>query len=212
MTTVWGPLGWMTLHSIATCYPVSPTQTERNLMSSWLDMFGNTITCPHCRDHFMKMLGNYRKTFPNMLQSRQELAMFTFRAHNTVNRRLKKPIFSTVDECMNTLKNNVKLRPAKDYRNSYLNHIARYWRTFQDISGITALKKIAEMRKIEAEYFQSRDTNFEVSLLPDVVVLPQSVLETEDGESSRPQGFAVRIGSQPTGGLRLTAGGFRIRK
>lgn len=212
MTAVWGPLGWMTLHSIATCYPVSPTQTERNLVSSWLDMFADTITCPHCRDHFTKMLANYRKTFPNMLQSRQELAMFTFRAHNTVNRRLKKPIYSTLDECMNTLKNNVKNRSARDYRTSYLNHIVRYWRTFQDISGITSLKKIAEMRKIEAEYFQSRDTNFEVSLVPDVVVLPQGVLETEPGEPNRPQGFVVRIGSQPVGGLRLTGAGFRLRR
>lgn len=211
MTAVWGPLGWMTLHSVATSYPETPSQSERNLISSWIDMFRDTITCPHCRDHFATVLTNYRAAFPNMLASRQDLAMFTFRAHNAVNRRLKKPLYSTVEECMATLKNNVKVRAARDYRTSYLHHVGRHWKTFQDISGLTALRKIAEMRKIEIEYFQSRDTNFNVTLATDVVVLPRDSLEKTPEESGvRP--FVARIGTQPSSGLRFTAGGFRVRK
>ena len=212
MTAIWGPLGWMTLHSVATSYPEKPTQSERDLMYSWLDMFRDTITCPHCRDHFTSMLSNYRRIFPNMLQSRQEFAMFTFRAHNAVNRRLKKPIQTTLDECLTTLKNNVKSRPAKDYRTSYLNHIARYWKTYQDITGITALKKVAEMRKIDVDYVQSRDTNFEVALTADITVLPLGILEAIPEEARSAQSFTARIGTAPTGGLRLTAGGFRLRR
>lgn len=158
------------------------------------------------------MLSNYRRIFPNMLQSRQEFAMFTFRAHNAVNRRLKKPIYSTLDECTATLKQNVKARPAKDYRLSYLNHIARYWRTYQDITGITALKKVAEMRKIDADYIQSRDTNFESPLAVDIVVLPLGILEALPEEARSVQSFTARIGTPPVGGLRLTAGGFRMRR
>ena len=100
MTAVWGPLGWMTLHSVATCYPETPTQTERELMYSWLDMFRDTITCPHCREHFSAMLQTYRATFPGMLNSRQDFALFTFRAHNAVNRRLRKPIQATLEDCI----------------------------------------------------------------------------------------------------------------
>ncbi len=181
-------------------------------MYSWLDMFRDTITCPHCRDHFTGMLANYRKVFPNMLQSRQELAMFTFRAHNTVNRRLKKPIYSTLDECMATLLNNTRSRSARDYRVSYLNHIYRHWKTFQDISGIAALRKIGEMRKIESEYFLSHDTNFNVSLVADVVVLPNGVLDRTPEQPSTQQMFAARVGTQPTGGLRFTGGGFRLQR
>ena len=210
MTSIWGPLGWMTLHSVATCYPESPTQSERDLMSSWLDMFRDTITCPHCRDHFRKMLTTYRASFPTMLRSRQDFALFTFRAHNAVNRRLRKPLQSTLEDCMATLQANVKTRSAADYRISYLNHITRYWKTWQDVTGIAALKKIMEMRKIDVSYIQPRDTNFVVTLIPDVVVLPKDTLERESEEVVAPT--RVAISTNPVGRFRLTATGFRVQR
>ena len=214
MTAVWGPLGWMTLHSVATCYSETPTQTERELMYSWLDMFRDTITCPHCREHFTAMLQTYRATFPGMLNSRQDFALFTFRAHNAVNRRLRKPIQATLEDCMATLQTNVKTRTAKDYRISYFNHVARHWKSWQDISGIVALKKVNELRKIDIDYIQPRDTNFAISLLPDVVVLPQDALEPrEPGEPEvkRP-GVALPRGQQGVrAGFRITAAGIRLR-
>jgi hypothetical protein len=209
MTTIWGPLGWMTLHSVATCYPESPTQSEKDLMASWLDMFRDTITCPYCRDHFTTTLVAYRTSFPSMLNSRQDFALFTFRVHNAVNRRLRKPLFASLQECMATLQDNVKLRSAADYRVSYLNHIHRYWSTWQDVTGIVAMKKIIEMRKIESTYVQQRDTNFNVTLTPDVVVLPRDALETEAREVA-PTRISLPTGS--LGQLRLTSGGFRIRR
>ena len=175
-------------------------------------MFRDTITCPHCRDHFTSMLTNYRRIFPNMLQSRQEFALFTFRAHNIVNRRLKKPTYASLDECMATLKNNIKTRPPRDYRLSYLNHITRYWRTYQDITGITALRKVAEMRKIDMDYIQPRDTLFAITLTPDIVLLPLGILEAIPEEARSAQTFSARIGTPPAGGLRLTSAGFRMRR
>jgi hypothetical protein len=201
----------MTLHSVATCYPETPTQSERELMYSWLDMFRDTITCPHCRDHFTTMLSAYRSSFPTMLNSRQDFTLFTFRAHNAVNRRLKKPLQGTVEECMTTLRNNVKARTAVDYRVSYLNHITRHWKYMQDITGIIALKKINEMRKIEATYVQPRDTNFNVTIQPDVVILPRDALEAaEDRPAGVPRGISLPAGAP--GHFRLTANGFRLRR
>lgn len=173
-------------------------------------MFRDTITCPHCREHFTSMLASYRTSFPNMLGSRQEFAMFTFRAHNAVNRRLRKPLLTTLEECMTALQTNVKLRSASDYRTSYLNHITKYWKTWQDVTGIVALKKINEMRKIEVTYLQSRDSNFNVSLLSDVVVLPRDALAepTQQQEAPRPVVFPGGTGPM----LRLTSTGFRIRR
>ena len=210
MTTVWGPLGWMTLHSVATCYPESPSQSERDLMHSWLDMFRDTITCPHCREHFAAMLASYRTSFPNMLGSRQAFSMFTFRAHNAVNRRLRKPLQTTLEECMTSLKNNVKLRSASDYRIAYLNHIHRYWKTWQDVTGIVALKKITEMRKIELTYVQPRDNNFNVTLAPDVVVLPRDALGEHGDQQQDPRPAVLTSSMAPM--LRLTSTGFRIRR
>ena len=206
-------MGWMTLHSVATCYPVTPSPSEKELMYSWLDMFRDTITCPHCRDHFAGMLQTYRSSFPSMLNSRQEFCLFTFRAHNAVSRRLRKPIQGTLEECIATLQNNVKTRSAADYRVSYLNHITRYWKSWQDVTGIVALKKIAEMRKIELTYVQQRDTNLNVTLTPDVVVLPQDSLEPRDGPTEvRRPGIPLPRG-QPgaRAGFRITAGGIRLR-
>jgi len=210
MTTVWGPLGWMTLHSVATSYSDTPTQQERDLMRSWLDMFRDTITCPNCREHFTNMLDNYRAKYPGMLSSRNDFAMFSFRAHNDVNRRLSKPIYGSVSECMETLRKNVEHRTAKNYRLSYLNHIQRYFRTLRDAAGIAALRKIVEMFKIENDYVSPRDTNFTVDIPEAAVVLPYTVLNTSPDEPVRTP--ITSRGAPPLGRIRLTAGGIRIQR
>jgi len=222
MTAVWGPLGWMTLHSITTSYPESPTPAEKHLASAWLEMFRDTITCPHCRDHFTEIHGNYKRVYPNFLNSRQDLAMFAFRVHNSVNRRLKKPIYESVSACMERLRENVKNRSAKEYRIAYLNHITRFWRTLQDVTGIAALKKINEMRRIEGEYFGPKDTNFNVNLQEGEVVVPRGVLEQDGIQEVTPRAFIPRPVFTPTAervpsrmpvgaGFRITAGGLRLR-
>jgi hypothetical protein len=179
---------------------------EKQLVSSWLDMFRDTITCSSCRGHFTDLLARYRLQFPNMLQSRHDFIIFTFRAHNNVNKRLNKPVYSTVEECVATLRNNVRNRTAKDYRDSYLNHIVRHWRSYQDITGISSVRKINEMRRIESEYFLSRDTNFATDVRADVVVLPQLNASSEV-QIPRP----ALPNSSGVAGFRLTSRGFRLR-
>lgn len=200
----------MTLHSTAFAYSESPSPSEKQLMTTWLDMFRDTITCSTCKGHFTLLLENYRKMFPNMLANRHEFVIFTFRAHNTVNRRLNKPIYSSVEDIISTLRNVVKTRTAREYRVSYINHITRYWRTLQDITGITSLKKIQEMKRIEIEYVLSRDTNFTIDIRPDVVVLPQSALEqTTEARVSRPMFLG---NANASSGFHLTSTGFRLRR
>lgn len=109
---------------------------------------------------------------------------------------------------METLKNNIKNRTAQDYRVSYNNHIMRYWRTQQDTTGIVTLKKVLEMKKIEIEYIQYRDTKFDVTIHPDIVVLPSDVMTLKKEEMRA----APRIGTAPKVGLVLGPGGFRLRK
>jgi hypothetical protein len=214
----------MTLHSISTSYPEAPTIAEKQLVSSWLDMFRDTITCPHCRDHFAEMLANSRRVFPNFLNSRQDFAIFVFRIHNAVNRRLRKPVYENVAACMERLRENVKLRPAKEYRVAYLNHISRFWKTLQDVSGLIAVKKINEMRRIEGEYFGPKDTNFAVEIREDIVIVPRGVLEKDAPDTvprvtapvprivARPQESDRVPSRMPTGvGFKMTASGLRLR-
>ena len=206
MTSIWGPLGWMTLHSMASLYPDAPTHSERQLMVSWLDIFAGTITCPSCREHFTELLGSYRQKYPNMLDSRATFLLFSFRAHNSVNARISKPIYPTVEQCFEVLRTNTKTRSATDYRNSYINHIRRFWRTMQDMSGISAIKKIHEMAKIEASYARDRTNNFEVIIPEDMVVMPR--LPPASGEVPRP----IMPAPSAIGRFRITGSGIRLRR
>jgi hypothetical protein len=198
----------MTLHSVASCYPDAPTISEITLTHTWLDMFQSTITCPSCKEHFGTALASYRRSYPQMLTSKREFLLFTFRVHNSVNRRLNKPIHSTVAACFETLRNNVKTRSAKDYRAAYLNHIRRFWRTMQDASGLTSLKKINEMSKIEVEYVQKRENNFEADIAEDVVILPGQVFEPVNSEPPAP----IRMDTRSAPRMGLSGGRFQIRR
>jgi hypothetical protein len=213
MTAVWGPLGWMTLHSVSTLYPERPTQQEKDLMTMWLGLFEGTITCPHCQSHFQLMHANYRAKYPGYLDSRQAFAMFAFRCHNVVNARLSKPVYSTLEECLSILRSNLKTRTAQDYRISYVNHIMRYWGGIQDTSGITSLKKTLELKKIEIDYFGPRDTKFEVSLVDEGVVIPRQWVEHSPGaHPAEPPAHRLlpRATAGARAGIRVLGGRIRL--
>ena len=207
MTTIWGPLGWMTLHSMASIYPDEPSQSEKHLMNVWIDMFRDTITCPSCKDHFTSLLAVYRRDYKDMLASRRDFLLFTFRAHNAVNQRISKPVYGSATACFEQLRNNVKSRSAHEFRAAYINHIRRFWRTFQDISGITALKKINEMAKIENEYAGPKTNNFEVGIEEGNVVVGLRAL---DPNAEQPSPVRILPRALP-GGFRLTSAGLRFR-
>jgi hypothetical protein len=197
----------MTLHSVASCYPDTPVSSEVTLMQTWLDMFQSTITCPSCREHFGTALGSYRRQYPQMLSSRQEFLLATFRLHNAVNRRINKPIHSTVAACFEQLRNNVKSRSARDYRIAYINHIQRFWRTMQDASGISALRKINEIRKIEYEYLQKHENNFETIIPENTVVLLNHSLDVQTEIPS-----PIRIDTRILPKIGFSGGRFQARR
>jgi hypothetical protein len=198
----------MTLHSVASCFPDKPLPAESTLMHSWLDMFQSTITCPSCREHFGTALGAYRRQYPQMLSSREEFLLFTFRVHNSVNRRLNKPVHLTVAACFEQLRANVKNRSARDYRLAYLNHIRRFWRTMQDSSGITSMRKLIEISKIEGEYVSRHDNNFEVDIPESIVVLPPQVFADQTEEAPA----IVRMDTRDAPRMGLIGGRFQIRR
>lgn len=202
MTSIWGPLGWMTLHSVASLYPNTPTEAERLLMVKWLDLFRDTITCPSCQAHFAELLASYRAQFPNMLYSRRDFLLFTFRAHNSVNKRIGKPVYGTVQECFDLLRKNVQFNKAQSFRITYTNHITRHWRTFQDASGMSAMKKINEIKKIEMQYMAPRSNEFE-----EIISEDNLIFSTDTQEPARPMFVSRNVPR-----LVMTASGMRIRR
>jgi hypothetical protein len=198
----------MTLHSMASLYPDEPTSAEKSLMNSWLDLFQGTITCPSCKEHFQELLNAYRFRFPQMLESRASFLMFSFRAHNSVNHRLNKPIYSSVATCFEVLQNNVKTRTATQYRQAYYTHITRHWKMMQDASGIAGLRKIAEMNKIESSYAVARSDDFSV-LIPEGLTTLGKIEAPPEGAQPR----AMMPSAPPaTQKLGISGGRFRLRR
>jgi ribosomal protein L18E len=121
---------------------------------------------------------------------------------------LNKPIYPTVAACFEILRTNVKSRPAQQYRSAYLSHIQRFWRTMQDASGFSALKKIQEMIKIESQYVQKRENNFEQDIPEDTVVLPGHVLDSPTQETPS----VVRFEPRSAPRMGFSGGRFQVRR
>jgi len=157
MSKLWGPLGWMTLHSISLIYPEEPSYTEKYIAKRFLDLFGETISCNECKSHFKAIYALYMAMHPEFLNSRQDFALFVFRAHNTVNMRLDKPVPSTISECLLTLKAATAHTSFSQFRTSYLSYLMRNWG--RGISGEAFITKnqVKEMIKINNEYWTPRD-------------------------------------------------------
>lgn len=78
----------------------------------------------------------------------------------------------------------------------------------QDASGFTALKKINEMSKIEFEYTQKRENNFEADIPEDVVVLPGQAFASPTDEAPPP----IRMDTRAAPRMGLSGGRFQIRR
>jgi len=157
MTKLWGPLGWMTLHSVSLIYPENPSDLEKGIATRFLNLFAETISCNSCKNHFKSILLIYRNMYPGFLNSRQEFAIFVFRAHNTVNRRLDKPRPSTVADCLQTLREATSHTSLAEFRTAYINYLTKNWTRELSGDNMMAMASVREMEKINNEYWTPRE-------------------------------------------------------
>jgi len=155
MTAYWGPLGWMTLHSISMCYPVEPTVDDRQLLDQFMSGFVLTITCPHCNSHFSRMFADYKIGVPTWNNSRYDLFIAICKMHNIVNVRLNKPIPKTVGECLAVLENSTKYSPPSEFRKKYIEYLTNQWKRDVHIKHHVDI-----MNKINEEYWNKRETPY----------------------------------------------------
>jgi len=157
MAKLWGPLGWMTLHSVSLIYPENPTPEEQKIASRFLNAFAETISCPTCKSHFGVMYAIYSATYPGFLKSRQTFATFVFRAHNTVNKRLDKPFPKTISECISTLKTATSQTSFKQFRAAYLAYLNKNWGREHGGDAAIARVSVKELQTITSQYWDPRD-------------------------------------------------------
>jgi hypothetical protein len=178
MTTFWGPLGWATLHSASLTYSDQPSREEQLIMDRFIDCFQTTITCFTCKTHFIEIYSAYKSSNPNYLSSRAELGLFVMRAHNMVNRKLDKPVLPSAEICLETLKNMEPYFSFSARRQAYLEYLHRNWNKEVNSDGFIARKCVQEMIKINNEYLNPRQMNWEPFEGSVVVYNPPKVVST----------------------------------
>lgn len=213
MTAIWGPMGWMTLHSISLLYPDSPTTEDVQILKKFLQDFAESITCPHCERHFKIMYENYRKKHPEWASSRFNLFLFIARAHNTVNKRLEKPIKNTVQECLDAIQNATQYTSPTEFRKKYIDYVVRTMAREMGGDNMIKVGHGQNMRRINESYWNSKiqkdttDFDMNANVLEFISDTPTSQRFAITGNTSNPaviQGTQVSIGFRG-GRLRLNA-------
>jgi hypothetical protein len=161
----------MTLHSISINYPENPTASDIATLNRFMDKFGECITCPACKDHFQGMFSTYKRYNPNWNSSRYELFLFVVRAHNSVNKRLDKPVIQTVADCIQTMKNNTAHNSFSIYRQKYITHVIRSWNSFQDSTGFIMASVARDMDTINRQYWSFRETDINTISFPEADIV-----------------------------------------
>jgi len=162
MTALWGPMGWMTLHSISVNYPENPSVIDIQILNAFMTAFGECITCPHCKQDFAVMFTKYKSLHPEWSSSRYNLFLAILRMHNNVNRKLDKPSPKTVAEALQLLRNATLYTKPQEYRQNYINYVSKYWRSFRtDPKAIVALTFLSQMEKLNSEYWNLRESTYD---------------------------------------------------
>jgi len=171
MTKIWGPVGWMTIHSISVCYPEEPSIEDKAILNDFMNAFGFTITCPSCNQHFSTMFNAYKQSVPSWNNSRRDLFLAICRMHNTVNKRIDKPCPKTVQECLDSLKNATSYTSPTEFRKQYIEYLRSQWR-YQP--GSIQMISVDKMRKINEEYWNKREVSYSDVSFPEDDVLAYS--------------------------------------
>lgn len=95
MTKVWGPAGWLFLHSVAMGYPYyindeNPDhKTKKEDYYKFFYYLGKVLPCKYCRESYMDFFA--KLNLNGNLNSRNEVSRWLYDMHNKVNRKLGVP-------------------------------------------------------------------------------------------------------------------------
>ena len=173
MTARWGPMGWMTLHSISVCYPETPAPEDKLITKQFIERFIECITCPNCRGHIHRMFDTYQRIHPDWANSRYDLFLMMCRLHNSVNKRLDKPRPATVKECLDMLRTATSVTSPATFRHNYIHYVINNWAFDTSGEGFMMKGAAREMNRINIEYWNRRETSYIGLEFPEANVLEE---------------------------------------
>ena len=99
--TIWGPYGWLFLHSVTMEYPDKPSSKDKKQMEAFFNSLKHVLPCDTCSRNLIK---NMRKTplTKKVLSSRDNLVVWLIEIHNDVNKSNGKKVLS-VKEALQAL-------------------------------------------------------------------------------------------------------------
>ena len=88
-TRVWGPAGWLFLHSIAQNYPWEPDKQKKQDYLQFFKLVGNVLPCRYCRESYQDFISEPSTLLDyNVLSNRKTLTKWLYLVHNKVNKKL----------------------------------------------------------------------------------------------------------------------------
>jgi len=88
-TRVWGPAGWLFLHSIAQNYPWEPSAEKKESYKLFFALVGDVLPCRYCRESYQQFIkGQGTCLDDSVMESRKTLTEWLYRIHNKVNKKL----------------------------------------------------------------------------------------------------------------------------
>tara|TARA_B100001248_G_C27385186_1_gene459234 strand:+ start:925 stop:1335 length:411 start_codon:yes stop_codon:yes gene_type:complete len=96
---IWGPHGWIFLHSIAYGYPNDPTPDEKKAAINFFNSLGHMLPCKTCSELYKKDLVLFKKTneLKKAVENKTNLIKFINLIHNNVNKSLNKKQYSDIE-------------------------------------------------------------------------------------------------------------------
>lgn len=92
---IWGPHAWFFLHSITFYYPDHPNPRDKKTFYNFFQTVGDILPCTICKNHYKENLIKY--PIENHLDSRDSLVNWLIDIHNSVNKKLNKPLYNNID-------------------------------------------------------------------------------------------------------------------
>tara|TARA_Y100000389_G_scaffold196600_1_gene229791 strand:+ start:514 stop:984 length:471 start_codon:yes stop_codon:yes gene_type:complete len=111
---IWGPPGWIFLHTITLNYPHKPTEYDKEHYKNFFLNLQNVLPCQYCTHNYKLHLKKY--PIDKFLDSKKSLVKWLIHIHNEVNIIFNKKTI-TYDEFIQIYKNiyNTKTDTKKNY-------------------------------------------------------------------------------------------------
>jgi hypothetical protein len=93
---VWGPHGWIFLHSITLNYPENPSSQDKKEMKNFFEALRYALPCDKCAKNLRKHMRDIPLT-DDILNSRDKFINWLIDIHNEVNKENGKRVLSHRD-------------------------------------------------------------------------------------------------------------------